>query len=402
MTSQSPPLVVHIIYALGTGGLENGLVNVINRTPVGRYRHAIVCLTDAREFAGRISAPDVEIVTLHKNPGHDVSMYWRLYKALRDLSPAIVHSRNLAALEAQAVTVLMPRVKRVHGEHGRDMSDLDGSNWKYRMLRRGMSLLIHRYIAVSRDLSAWLSAVVGIPAARVQQIYNGVDQLQFKPSLARERDVLPAGFLPAGPAVVLGSVGRLVEVKDQASLIQSLYLVVSARPELRDKLRLVLVGDGPLRADLEKKIAEYGLGELVWLAGDREDVSVLLQAMDVFVLPSLAEGVSNTILEAMATGLPVVATDTGGNPELVEQGVNGCLLPVQNPQALADALLPLIESPDERSRMGNNGLEKVRQDFHWDHTVAAYLAVYDQLLGRVGMDKQSQGNNIHVNQAGVG
>ena len=329
-------------------------------------------------------------------------MYWRLWKALRELSPAIVHSRNLAALEAQALTILMPGVKRVHGEHGRDMSDLHGTNWKYRLLRKAMSLLIHRYIAVSRDLAAWLSTVVGIPAVRIRQIYNGVDQIRFRPSLEGAQDVFPAEFLPSGPAVVLGSVGRLAEVKDQASLVHALHLLVSSRPELSDKLRLVLVGDGPLLGDLERQIAEYGIGELVWLAGDRKNVAQLLQAMDIFVLPSLAEGVSNTILEAMATGLPVVATDTGGNPELVEHGVNGYLLPVQDPQALADTLLKLIDAPDERVRMGENGLEKVRKTFDWDHTVAAYLAVYDQLLGRTGIDTQNQGNNTNVNQARVG
>ena len=403
MKGQPLPLVVHIIYALGTGGLENGLVNVINRTPAQRYRHAIVCLTDSREFAGRISAPDVQIVALHKKPGHDAGMYWRLWKALRALSPAIVHSRNLAALETQALTILMPGVKRVHGEHGRDISDLHGTNWKYRLLRKAMSLLIHRYIAVSKDLAVWMSTVIGIPPIRIDQIYNGVDQHRFRPSLEGAQDVFPTGFLPSsGPVVVLGSVGRLAEVKDQASLIQALHLLVRSRPELAGKLRLVLVGDGPLLADLERQIAEYGIGELVWLAGDREDVSQLLQAMDIFVLPSLAEGVSNTVLEAMATGLPVVATDTGGNPELVEHGVNGYLLPVQDPQALADSLLALIDAPDERVRMGENGLEKVRKTFDWDHTVAAYLAVYDQLLGRTEIETQNRENNTNVNQSRVG
>lgn len=402
MTAQLPPLVVHIIYALGTGGLENGLVNVINRTPAQRYRHAIVCLTDSREFAGRISAPGVQVVALHKKPGHDAGMYWRLWKTLRQLSPAIVHSRNLAALETQALTILLPGVKRVHGEHGRDMSDLYGNNWKYRLLRRFMSLLIHRYIAVSRDLASWLSTAVGIPAVRIEQIYNGVDQSRFRPSQEVQYDLFPAGFLPSRSRVVLGSVGRLAEVKDQSTLIEALHILVGRRPELGDKLRLVLVGDGPLLPDLKQQIAKCGLGELVWMAGDRDDVFRLLQALDIFVLPSLAEGVSNTILEAMATGLPVVATDTGGNPELVEHGVNGLLLPVQDPQALADNLLRLIDAPDERALMGANALEKVRKTFDWDHTVAAYLGVYDQLLGRPDMNQPVHANNQHVNQTSVG
>jgi glycosyltransferase involved in cell wall biosynthesis len=134
---------------------------------------------------------------------------------------------------------------------------------------------------------------------------------------------------------------------------------------------------------LEQQAMELGLSDLVCLAGDREDIPRLLQAMDIFVLPSLAEGISNTLLEAMATGLPVVATRVGGNPELIEHGVNGCLVPVSDAQALAEALQGLIESPETRNRMGASGLQKMRQSFDWDSTVAAYLGVYDELLGRV-------------------
>ena len=124
-----PPLVAHIIYALATGGLENGLVNIINRAPSDRYRHVIICLTTADDFAQRITAQDVEVIELHKRPGYDLSCYWRLRQLLRELRPDIIHSRNMAALEAQLCSLGMCSVKRVHGEHGRDVNDLDGSNW---------------------------------------------------------------------------------------------------------------------------------------------------------------------------------------------------------------------------------------------------------------------------------
>jgi len=174
--AKHPPLVVHIIHSLGTGGLENGLVNIINRTPPERYRHAIVCLTESGEFAGRITAPGVEVIALHKRPGHDLGLYWRVWKTLRRLRPAIVHTRNLSTLEMQFVAALLPGVKRVHGEHGRDVFDLDGTNRKYNLLRKAARFVVQRYIAVSKDLERWLIDTVGVPAARVRQIYNGVDQ----------------------------------------------------------------------------------------------------------------------------------------------------------------------------------------------------------------------------------
>ena len=124
MNGRETPLVVHIIYALGTGGLENGLVNIINRMPPDRNRHTIICLTSADAFSGRLTLPGVQVIELHKQPGNDPGMYWRLWRTLRNLRPDIVHTRNLAALETQILGVFMPGVKRVHGEHGRDV-DLD-------------------------------------------------------------------------------------------------------------------------------------------------------------------------------------------------------------------------------------------------------------------------------------
>jgi sugar transferase (PEP-CTERM/EpsH1 system associated) len=397
-----PPLAVHIIYALGTGGLENGLVNIINRTPPERYRHAVICLTTAQEFSNRITAPGVRIVELHKKPGHDPAMYWRLWQALRELAPAIVHSRNLAALETQSLGVFMPGVKRIHGEHGRDVHDIDGTYWKYRALRKVLSLVIHRYIAVSQDLANWLSSSIGISPGRIHQIYNGVDQNLFSPSPKRATDLLPQGFVATEGTVILGSVGRLAEVKNQGSLLEAIHILLKRRPEWRGSLRFVLVGGGALRERLEQQVMELGLDEVVWLAGDREDIPRLLQTMDIFVLPSLAEGISNTLLEAMATGLPVVATRVGGNPELIEHGSNGYLVPVSDVQALAQTLQALIESPAARLRMGENGLRKIRQGFDWDSTLDAYLSVYDELLGRVNKGSLGDKAAPHGREARVG
>lgn len=380
-----PPLVVHIIYALGTGGLENGLVNIINRSPPGRYRHAIICLTGAERFAARLTAPGVEVVELHKQPGHDPAVYWRLWRELRRLRPAIVHTRNLAALETQILGLLMPGCKRVHGEHGRDVSDLDGSNRKYQLLRRGLAPLIHRFIAVSRDLADWLRHSVAIPASKVTQIYNGVDYARFS---ARNGGAapLPAGvptaFLPATGRVVIGTVGRLAAVKDQQLILTAVADLLTHRPALRAQLRCLLIGDGPERAALEQRIRTLALQDCVWLAGDRDDIPGLLRCMDIFVLPSLGEGISNTVLEAMATGLPVIATRVGGNPELVDDGVTGTLIPVGDGASLARAIARLVDDPDARAAMGQAARQRIARDFDWERTVANYLQVYDDLLQR--------------------
>jgi sugar transferase (PEP-CTERM/EpsH1 system associated) len=395
LSANAPPLVVHIIFALGTGGLENGLINIINRCPPERYRHAIICLTHSEEFAARITAPGVEVIELHKMQGHDPGMYWRLWRTLRRLRPAIVHTRNLAALETQALGILLTGCKRVHGEHGRDISDLDGSNRKYKVLRRILNPLIHRFIAVSRDLSDWLVRSVGISPDKVIQIYNGVAQDRFMPqtSVADDRGQLaktgrvvvpgmPDGFSDAPQCRVVGTVGRLAAVKDQKTLLLALAEVLRASPQQRDTLRCILVGDGPERSALETLLAELGLQSCVWMAGDRDDIPEMLACMDVFVLPSLGEGISNTVLEAMATGLPVVATRVGGNPELVEHGVTGLLVPVGDTAALAEALQRLAGDPVTCKQMGSAAVQRIQKDFDWERTVYSYLQVYDNLLER--------------------
>lgn len=374
------PLVVHIIYALGTGGLENGLVNIVNRMPAKRYRHAIVCLTNADDFANRITVPGVHVVQLHKKPGHDVAVYWRLWKTLRLLRPDIVHTRNLAALEMQAITLFLPGIKRVHGEHGRDMHDLDGSNRKYNFLRKMLQPLIHRYIAVSKDLSYWLETVVGIQSDKIEQIYNGVDTERFFASDEKNCQLAITGFLDS-ESIVVGAVGRLAEVKNQRSLVLAISLILKAKPELAESLRVVLVGDGPMNNELRQLVETLSLKNSVWLPGDRKDIPELLRLMDIFVLPSLAEGISNTVLEAMATGLPVVATNVGGNPELIEEGYNGLLVDVDDPQQLAEAILTLVNDPVLREKMGINGSDRVRQVFDWHNTVSEYVSVYDHALG---------------------
>lgn len=394
-TSQ-PPLVLHVIYSLGAGGLENGLVNIINRSPKDRYRHAIVCLTESGAFAQRLSDSEVQVFELHKAAGHDLRMYWRLWRLIRRLRPSLVHTRNLAALETQLLGVCFPRCRRVHGEHGRDMEDLEGKNRKYRMLRRILQPLVHRYITVSRDLYRWLIEDVQIPPRKVRQIYNGVDGDRFNARRAKDHArQLPTGLpwhiLAGAGEIVVGSVGRLVPVKSQDTILEAVHRLREESPELGRRLRCVLVGEGPERANLEQRIHQLRLEDCVVLAGEREDIPDLLACMDIFLLPSLGEGISNTILEAMAAGLPVIASDVGGNPELVQQEVTGLLVGTRDVAALSAAIARLAADPELRIRMGNAARKRIDADFSWENAVSSYLSVYDELLPRSCLGTQSGG-----------
>ena len=376
-----PPLVVHVIHSLGTGGMENGLVNLINRTPLDRYRHAILCLTESGSFEQRLDPHrKVPVLALHARSGHHFGEYLNVWKALHAWRPAIVHTRNLSALEAQVPAFFLRNVKRVHGVHGRDVFDLEGRNRKYNLLRKTIRPLVGKYITVSKDLQQWLIDTIGVAPRKVVQIYNGVDQTRFGPASERPLHLAPQGFLDQ-ESLVIGTVGRLAAVKDQAALVRAFALLQQQVPvQVKARLRLVLVGDGPSRRELERLVNELELDEKAWLAGDRDDIPEMLRLFDLFVLPSLGEGISNTVLEAMATGLPVVATRVGGNPELVSDGVNGRLVEAGDPESLARVLAELAGAPDARHAMGAEGLQRVRRQFNWDRTVERYLGVYDELL----------------------
>ena len=324
MKPDTRPLVAHVLHRFDTGGLENGVVNLINRMPAERFRHAVIALTEITEFSRRIERNDVQLIALNKPPGQGLWMFPRMRSLLRDLQPAIVHTRNLGALEMAAPAAWAGVPVRIHGEHGWDINDPDGRSRKFRLTRRLYRPFVHHYVALSRHLERYLVDHIGVAPQRVAQLYNGVDAQRFQPRGAERRPIAGSPF--ALPELwLVGTVGRLSPIKDQVMLARAFVRALALAPEARQRLRLVIVGDGPLRAEVEQVLVDAGVGDLAWFAGDRKDVPDVMRGLDAFALPSLAEGISNTILEAMASALPVVATQVGGNAELLADGVTGRL-----------------------------------------------------------------------------
>jgi sugar transferase (PEP-CTERM/EpsH1 system associated) len=373
------PLVAHVIQHLIMGGLENGLVNLINRTPPGRVRHAVICLSHFSNFRARLADPEVPVIALGKRPGKDPASFLKLWQALRALRPSIVHSRNLAAIDTAPISRLAGTPVHVHGEHGWDVFDLHGREPKYRRYRRWMRPFVTQYVAVSRDIQQWLATSVGVPPRRITQIYNGVDTARFRPSELGVPAVRDLPFERGNDTVIVGTVGRMEEVKDPASLARAFSQLVAASAEMRKRVRLVMVGDGTLHEGVRRELAAAGFADIAWLPGARDDIPELLRTFDVFVLPSKNEGVSNTILEAMASGLPVIATAVGGNAELVipETGV---LVPPGDVAAMCAAIRQLIEQPQTLRALGQAARQRAMREFALDTMVERYLSLYDSLL----------------------
>jgi sugar transferase (PEP-CTERM/EpsH1 system associated) len=373
------PLIAHVVFRFDIGGLENGLVNLLNRLPRERYRHAVIALTEVSGFAARVVRDDVRFIELKKGPGHGVALWPRLTWWFRQLRPSVVHTRNIAALEATLPAAVAGVAVRLHGEHGLDVGGLE--NWRYTWTRRAYRPLVSQYVALSGEIENYLAESVRVPRNRIVRILNGVDTQRFCPR-GRARGPVAGSPFNDPRLWLVGTVGRLAVVKNQVALVRAFARMVEARGELGRHLRLVIVGEGPQRAVLEREVTETGLGDRVWFAGARDDVPDILRGLDCFALPSIAEGISNTVLEAMACGLPIVATDVGGNGELLDDGISGRLVAADDPGALAAAIGGLADDPALARSLGEAAHRRVLECFTLDRMVDDYAGLYDRCLAQ--------------------
>jgi len=379
---ETRPLVAHVVYRFDVGGLENGVVNLINRLPADRFDHAVIALTEVSDFRQRVTRERVAFHALHKPPGHGFAIYRDLYRLFRTIKPAIVHTRNIAASEAQLPAALAGVPIRVHGEHGWDVQDVAGGKRSHHLQRQLLRPLIHRHVALSGEIRRYLEGRIGVPSRDIAQICNGVDMTRFAPRVAggSHRGGPVGERFPDAGLFVVGTVGRLSPVKYQALLVDAFARACRDAGPASTRWRLVVAGDGPDRAALESRVASSGFAERVWMTGTRDDVPALMAGFDLFVLPSLAEGISNTILEAMACALPVVATRVGGNAELIEPGRTGALVPSDDADAMAAVLREYAVDPRRVAAEGAAGRQRVVAHFSIDAMVAKYAELYDTLL----------------------
>jgi sugar transferase (PEP-CTERM/EpsH1 system associated) len=370
------PLILHVLDRFDIGGMEIVALNLITHTR-DRYDHRVLCLRDVGRLAGQLQAVGIPVDTIGKQPGKDIGAYLRVWKYLRNLHPDVVHTYNIGAIDVAFWARLAGVGRVVHAEHGRDVSDPNGSNNKYRWLRRILAPAISRFVPVSEDLERWLRKDVGMAADKVELIHNGIDTTRYRPGEAGRQRAERREFAPEG-ATLIGSVGRLDAVKAFDTLIAAVAELNRIAPACNP--HLVIVGDGPERAALDAQIDALGVAHRVTLAGLRHDIDEILPNLDIYACSSIAEGIALTLLEAMASGLPIVATRVGGNPELVVDGQTGRLVPSGDSQAMAAALRGMAESPDDLKEMGRAARERVCERFSLETMNAGYSDLYARLL----------------------
>ncbi|MBW2670939.1 MAG: glycosyltransferase [Deltaproteobacteria bacterium] len=359
--------IAHVLYSFGTGGMEKGVATLIGNASAN-FEHIIICLTNSGNMA-RLLPPGTEIIELKKSPGNSAQFLWRLSRTLRRVNPDVVHTRNWAGTDGIIAARLAGIRFIVHSEHGFGSENPTGMNSRRIWLHWWLSRWVKEYICVSTPLKKWLIEQVGVRRP-VTQIYNGVDTEVYRsdPGMRMRRKL---GI--SQKAFVIGIVASLNAIKDHPTLIRAFNVLRQQEPESI----MLIVGDGPERSKLESLA-----GPGVFFLGNREDVPEVMRALDVFVLSSINEGISNTILEAMATGLPVVASNVGGNPELTVDGVTGRLFPSGDIEALASELLAYSKSSGLRLRHGSQGGDRAVAHFSIKAMVESYETVWERVAQR--------------------
>jgi len=362
-----PLRIAHVVLSLQPGGLENGVVNVINGLDPGRFHSSVVCLKVAGEFAARIKNPSTPVHVMGLKPGHDWGLPWRLAQLLRREQIDLVHTRNAEAFFYGSVAARLGGVRcLLHSEHGRTFDDHPRRFWAQRLL----SKLADGIFTVSDQLRQDLCRHVGLRPEQVQVVPNGVDLSRF---VGADRPRARQALGIAADSIVLGSVGRLVAVKNYGLLLRAMQDPALAQAHL------VLVGDGPERGSLQNLADTPSLAGRVHLLGHRDDIPELLPAFDIFVLPSISEGMSNTLLEAMACGVAPVASRVGGSGEIVADGTCGLLFDSNDEEGLRHALRRLVSDDSERVRIGAAARQRVLTTFDMRSMILAYEALYARL-----------------------
>jgi glycosyltransferase involved in cell wall biosynthesis len=364
--------VMQVVLRMTPGGTERLVLEICKRVRE-QFNVTVCCLDDEGEWASDLRAEGIEVIALHRQSGFRPSVGRRIAALAEERRVDLLHCHQYSPfVYGWIASQLNRRLKVVYTEHGR-LSDAPPS-WKRRVINPVLSHFNGEIVAVSHELRDYM-LTARFAARRVGVIHNGIEPgpAPSQGERLRARRVLGVD----DRAFVVMAVARLDPVKDFPTLVEAFAIVRRQLPQAR----LVIVGDGPERAQLEARVDALNLGPSVDIIGYRSGVRQLLPAADLYVSSSISEGISITILEAMAARLPVVATAVGGTPEVLPTAAEGgILVPSRDPGRLAAAIVSLERDPSARAAIAAAGRRRLESAFNLDRMVGDYVRTYRRLL----------------------
>jgi sugar transferase (PEP-CTERM/EpsH1 system associated) len=383
-TSDGPLRVLHVLNRLDRGGTELIVLKLINGLSEISFEHRIASLRGSDPALQNVTLPGGQLLLAGEADGFQFPLF-RLVRMMRTYRPHIVHSRNWGTIEAIPAARLAGVPVAIHSEHGYELDMLAGLPIRRRIFRRAAYGMADAVFAVSRELRDYHAKQAWISSERIRVICNGVDTKRFCPN-PESRATLRRRFGLPQDRFIVGTVGRMVPIKDHGMLLRAVDSLVQRCVDAH----ALLVGSGP-ELERTQQLADTspGLAGRVTFLGASEEIPELLNTMDVFALPSISEGMSNTLLEAMATGLPVIATAVGGNTEVIDHEKSGWLIRPRDHESLASLLTRLASREDLRQKYGAAARKRIVECFSLDRMLNNYAQLYLGLAARRGVKVSS-------------
>src|SRR5215813_5807694 len=368
--------IMHVVDSLGTGGTEEGIRKILAGLDKTIFEQTVCTISGAASVDDCSSVP---VYSLGETRTQRQLIVGMLRRVFRDVRPHVVHSRNWGSIEAIPAARLARIPAVVHSEHGFELDFLEHQSWRRQLGRKIFFAFADRVLTVSGALRDYYAGQLRIRRNCFAVIPNGVDTQRYCPRSDLRRTTREKLGVPFDTTLV-GTVGRLDAIKDHRTLFRALESLIAERL----RVRLLVVGDGTYRNVLEEHLRHRPfLAAATIFVGSTKDVLSYLNALDIFVLPSVIEGMSNALLEAMAVGLPCIATRVGGNPELIEDQVSGLLFQVGNSDELAVHLRTLLLNIPLQQRLGSNARHRAEGKFRLARMIASYAQLYEDLARNV-------------------
>ncbi len=360
---------MQVVHCMDIAGAEKVVYSIVRNLSKEKFTFSICCLDFIGELGKRLTEEAFEVFSLHRKSGTDFALIRKLIGILSDRQIDVIHAHQYTPyFYGATAAILSRRCKIIFTEHGRHQPDR--IRLKRVIYNQFLNLFTNRITGVSNFSKDSLVRYEKLPANKIDVIYNGINLEEFKISTDREVKRKELG-IDYGE-VAIGMIGRFDPIKNHRMLL------VAFRDVLKhiSRAKLLLIGDGPLKEECKEFASELGVSNCVVFLSRRSDIAELLQAIDILVLSSNAEAASLTLLEAMAAGLPVIATEAGGNPEIILRDQTGLLVPAKNHIEFAKAIISLIQDPEKRRKMREAGKRRVRSLFSIDRMLKQYENLY--------------------------